>query len=169
MSTKSLHYRDGNIDDLNQIIQLAYVSWIEFKSELTEENWNQLEGLLKESNTYIYLLNRSQCILCETSEKEVVGMAFLFPNGNPTDIYEETWSYIRFVSVQPDFRGQKIGKTLTEKCIQYAKDNKEKFVALHTSEMMGKAISIYEKLGFTIKRELEPRLGKRYWLYILKL
>ena len=169
MSTENLHYRDGNIDDLDQMMELAFLSWKEYKSQLTEENWNQLEKLLENSDTYNDLLKMSQCILCETIEKEVVGMAFLVPSGNPTHIYEETWSYIRFVSVNPDFRGQKIGKTLTEKCITYAKENKENIVALHTSEMMGQAISLYEKLGFRIKRELDPILGKRYWLYLLEL
>ena len=168
-STKNIHYRDGSASDLDQMMRLAYLSWKEYKSKLTEENWNRLKGTLENSDTYIELLNMSQCILCETTEKEVVGMAFLVPNGHPTYIYEKTWSYIRFVSVNPTFRGQKIGKTLTEKCINYARGNNEKIVALHTSEMMESAISIYEKLGFTIKRELEPRLGKKYWLYILEL
>lgn len=40
---------------------------------------------------------------------------------------------------------------------------------LHTSEMMGAARHIYESLGFKKLREIEPRYGKKYWLYKLEL
>lgn len=76
---------------------------------------------------------------------------------------------IRFVSVHPEFSGKVIGRQLTEKCIEIAKNTNEQIITLHTSEMMHKARHIYESLGFTILRELEPRLGKRYWLYTLSI
>lgn len=150
-------------------MELAFESWKGFKNVLTEEHWNNLNNLLINPNTFIDLINISHCILAETEEEEIIGMAYLVPNGNPTEIYDENWSYIRFVSVHPSFGGQGIGKTLTEKCIQYAQENNEKIVALHTSEIMSKAITIYEKLGFKILREIRPSLGKRYWLYTLEL
>jgi ribosomal protein S18 acetylase RimI-like enzyme len=34
---------------------------------------------------------------------------------------------------------------------------------------MNAARHIYEKIGFKIIKELEPRLGKKYWLYELTL
>lgn len=91
------------------------------------------------------------------------------PSGNPTEIYNEQQSYIRFVTVSKKYSGQKIGQTITEKCIGRAREKSEKYIALHTSEMMNAARHIYEKLGFEIVRELEPRLGKKYWLYELAL
>jgi ribosomal protein S18 acetylase RimI-like enzyme len=96
-------------------------------------------------------------------------MAFLVSKGNPTDIYEEEWSYVRFVTVDPDFGGQGIGRKLTTMCIAAARQNGEKTIALHTSELMGKARHIYETLGFEILKEIDQRLGKRYWLYKLDL
>ena len=96
-------------------------------------------------------------------------MAFLVPHGNPTEIYDENWCYIRFVSVDPEFGGKGIGRQLTENCIQIAIDNKEQTIALHTSEMMNTARHIYESLGFKILKEIEPRLGKKYWLYTLDI
>ena len=96
-------------------------------------------------------------------------MAFLVPNGNPTDIYEQEWSYIRFVSVEPKFDGQGIGRRLTNMCIDLAKQNGEKAIALHTSETMDKTRHIYESLGFRILKKIDQRLGKRYWLYKLDL
>lgn len=164
-----MNYRKGNINDLNPIMKLALKTWTEFKSELTTENWQNLHKTLTSEKTFIDLLEKSYSVVCENKNEEIIGMSFLVPNGNPTEIYDKNWCYIRFVTVDPEFRGNGIGKKLTENCIQFAKQNGEKTVALHTSEMMSKARHIYEKLGFEILRELEPRLGKKYWLYSLNI
>ena len=162
-------YRQGNINDLNLLKNLAIKSWKQFESELTVENWQKLKTSLLNDKTFLELLELSYCLVCENDENEIIGMSFLVPQGNPTEIYDEKWCYIRFVSVDPEFGGQGIGRQLTERCIQFAKDNKEQTIALHTSEMMNKARHIYESLGFKILKELDPRLGKKYWLYTLDI
>jgi ribosomal protein S18 acetylase RimI-like enzyme len=164
-----MNYRNGRINDLNAIKKLAIKTWSEFKSELTNENWQELYKTLTNDQTYIDLIEKSYFVVCESLNKEIIGMSFLVPKGNPTEIYDESWCYIRFVTVDPEFGGNGIGKKLTEICVEFAKQNDEKIVALHTSEMMNKAIHIYEKLGFKILREIEPRLGKKYWLFTLNI
>ena len=96
-------------------------------------------------------------------------MAFLVPRGNPTEIFQGDWSYIRMVGVDPRFSGKGIGRQLTQHCIDFAKSTNEKTIALHTSEFMDAARHIYESLGFTPIKELPLRYGKRYWLYQLEL
>lgn len=166
---EKLTYRKGNSKDIAQLMQLAMESWIGYQKELTPQHWQQLEQTLTNPDNFIQLLAQSECFICEIADRKIVGMAYLVPQGNPTDIYQSDWSYIRFVSVHPDFGGRGIGRYLTQQCIDTARKNGEKIIALHTSEMMEKAISLYEKLGFTILKEIEPRLGKRYWLYLLTL
>jgi ribosomal protein S18 acetylase RimI-like enzyme len=161
-----MNYRKGNIHDLIELKNLAIKSWSQFEAELTVENWQKLQATLLDENTIIDLQEKSDCVVCVSDSDSIIGMSFLVPSGNPTDIYDKDWSYIRFVTVDPAFAGQGIVKTLTEKCIAFAKQNGEKIIALHTSEMMLKARHIYEKLGFEILKPLEPRLGKKYWLYI---
>ena len=111
-----MNYRQGHFEDLEKLKQLAIVSWEEFQTVLTTENWEKLSGTITDSKTYADMLERSHCIVCETKNKEIIGMAFLVPKGNPTEIYDEKWSYIRFVSVNPLFGGQGIGRKLTERC-----------------------------------------------------
>jgi ribosomal protein S18 acetylase RimI-like enzyme len=53
--------------------------------------------------------------------------------------------------------------------LETARQQKEKVIALHTSEMMVKARHLYETLGFQIYKEIPQRLGKKYWLYLLNL
>ena len=162
-------YKQGHIGDLPRLKNLALKSWGAFKDHLTIENWHKLKKGLTDDKTYRELLQKSYCIICENDKQQIIGMSFLVPNGNPTEIYDKDWCYLRFVTVDPDYNGLGIGRQLTEKCIRYAIEKGERTIALHTSEIMNKARHIYESLGFKILKELEPRFGKRYWLYILNL
>lgn len=162
-------YRPGKTEDLNGLKELAIRSWAQFQSKLTPENWLNLNNSLTDEQTFAALLDHSNSFVCTNNKNKIIGMAFLIPSGNPTDIYDKEWSYIRFVTVDPDFSGQGIGKTLTAMCINAARQNNEKTIALHTSEFMDAARHIYETLGFTILKEINQRLGKRYWLYKLDL
>lgn len=164
-----MNYIQGNIEDLHNLKELAINSWQQFQKELTDENWLALKSKISNNRTFIDLLATSHCFICETEHKEIVGMAFIVPSGKQHDIFKKEWSIIRFVTVNPAFGGQGIGKKLTELCIEHAKHTGEKTIALHTSEMMHSARHIYESNGFKILKEIEPRLGKRYWLYTLEI
>lgn len=164
-----MKFRKGNKNDIKKLKELGLISWAQFEDELTNENWEELYETLNNSENYSKLFESSECLLCETNDKEIVGMAFLVPSGNPTEIYSEKWCHLRLVSVHPKFRGNKIGERLTKMCIEFALKNNEKTMALHTSEIMKSARHIYKKIGFKKLREIKPRLGVKYWLYTLKL
>jgi len=163
-----MKYREGNSDDVAGLQELALISYGQFQNTLAEENWNKLKAHITNENLFPSLLKISKGFVYE-QENEIIGMAFLVRKGNPTEIFEEDWSYIRMVGVHPDFGGKGIGKMLTQMCIDFAKSSNEKVIALHTSEYMNVARHIYESLGFKQIRELEPRYGKRYWIYKLEL
>lgn len=165
----NLTFRKGHIEDLASLKDLAIKSWSQFQHMLSAENWDRLYDSLNDLSTYTELLGQSTCIICTAGDNQLAGMAFLVPSGNPTEIYDAQWSYIRFLSVDPSLGGRGIGRQLTEKCIHLARSNKENMVALHTSELMDNARHIYESMGFTILKEIDQRLGKRYWLYTLDL
>lgn len=158
-------YRNGSPEDLNQIKQLAVKSWSRFENQLTEDNWHRLQESLTDDNTYRSLLEEGQCILCQVLNGGIIGMVFLIPSGKADDVYREEWARIRFLTVHPDYEGRSVGRVLAENCLRLAANNGEKLIALHTSEIMQNAMKLYEHLGFTINREIDQRLGKRYWLY----
>ena len=164
-----MNFRKGTISDLDQLKELGVKSWSQFKDDLTSENWSELRNTLNSSENYSELIRNSECLICEDNRNQFIGMAFLVPNGNPTEIYDEGWCHLRFVSVDPNYRGQRIGEKLTRKCIEIALKNNERTMALHTSEIMGSARHIYEKIGFKKLREIKPSLGVKYWLYTLDL
>lgn len=164
-----MNFRKANSNDLNQLKELGVKSWTQFKSQLTNSNWGNLYKTINDNKTYSNLLQNSECIVCENDRKEIIGMAFLVSNGNPTEIYDEKWCHLRFVSVDPSQRGKGIGQKLTELCIETALENNEQTMALHTSEIMKSARYIYEKIGFKILKEIPPIFGIKYWLYTFDL
>jgi ribosomal protein S18 acetylase RimI-like enzyme len=161
-------YRAGATDDIEKMVRLGINSYGQFKDQLSDTNWKKLEAYLLDKNTYSELLGKSKCFVC-ACEDEILGMAFLVPNGNPTDIFQKDWSYLRMVGVNAEYSGKGIGRKLTQLCIDYAREVNETKIALHTSEFMDAARHIYESMGFHKVKELELRLGKRYWLYLLEL
>ncbi|MEM6807228.1 MAG: GNAT family N-acetyltransferase, partial [Bacteroidota bacterium] len=136
--------------------------------DLTSENWEQFHKNLAAEDAYIHILKIAKCFVCEADD-EIIGVAYFVPSGNPTEIFDASWSYLRMIGVHPDYRGKGIGIQLTQHCIEFAKQTNEHLIALHTSEFMDAARYMYEKLGFKRIKELQPLFGKRYWLYHMKL
>lgn len=166
--TKKLLYKEASADDLKQLKELAIIAYAPYSNVLTSENRETFNKSLNDEKALLALILKSKVFTC-SDENTIVGMAFLIPHGNPTDIYHEDWCYIRMVGVHPGFTGQGIGRKLTEMCIEKAKELSEEIIALHTSEFMKSARHIYTSLGFKILKEIPPKFGKRYWLYTLHI
>ena len=167
-SPGDLLYRAGAPDDLQQLKNLGVISYGQYASILTLDNREKLYLFLYNDKGWEDLVRVSEFFVC-TNMDVIVGMAYLIPSGNPTDIYPEDWCYIRMVGVHPRYTGNGIAKKLTAMCIKKARELKEKTIGLHTSEFMDAARHIYESLGFTILKEIPPRYGKKYWLYKLDI
>ena len=163
-----LVYREGTMSDVDQLQRLGILSYGQFQSILSSENWEKFNGNLQDRQKFIDILKVAKCYVCE-KYGEIVGVAYIVPSGNPTDIFQSNWSYIRMVGVNPKCKGNGIGKKLTQMCIDFAKENKETIIALHTSEFMNAARHIYESIGFKQIKEIEPLFGKKYWLYQLEI
>ena len=160
-------YRIANLSDFDQLQELGKESYAQFSKVLTKENWNRMNSFLKSDENLIDLIEKSTVYVCE-KESNIVGMIYLVPSGNPTELFDANWSYIRFLGVHTKFRGNGIGKRLTELCIEHATKTNERCIGLHTSEFMDPARVIYEQKGFKKMNEIQY-LGKRYWVYLLNL
>lgn len=167
-SNHQLHYRTASIDDIPRMISLALVSYGKYASQLTPENLAQMNKRMSEEKMWLDILAVSQGFLCMDNEN-VVGMAFLTSSGNPWEMFGTEVSYIRMVGVDPRYEGMGIATELMKKCIAHGKETGEQTIALHTSEVMEAARHIYGKLGFTMLKEIPPRLGLKYWMYTLTL
>jgi len=168
MQQNNFTYRNISIQDKEQLKQLGIISYGQFSNVLEPEHFNTLSNFLHDEDKLTQLINNSTGFACVHKNK-IIGMAYIIAGGNPWDIFKADWSYIRMVGVNPAYQGHGIAKTLTQMCINQARQTNEKIIALHTSEFMNAARHIYESLGFKVLQEIEPRFGKKYWLYTLNL
>ncbi len=165
--TTDLKYRKADLSDFDQLKSLGKESYAEFSQVLDAENWTKMNAFLNSDIGLSQLIKQSAVYICE-KQSEIIGMIYLVPSGNPTKLFKSNWSYIRFLGVNTQHRGKGIGKTLTDLCMEHAKKTNEQYIALHTSEFMDSARSIYEKKGFVKTKEFQY-LGKTYWIYLFKL
>lgn len=162
-----LNYRKATLTDKDQLKRLGLISYGQF-AELLGEHWKKMQANLSSDENWQKIITGSTGFVCCDADK-IIGMAFIISSGNPWDIFKAEWSYIRLVGVDPDYSGKGIAKHLTKLCIDHAKQSGENTVALHTSEFTNAARHIYESAGFKILQEIEPRFGKKYWIYTLHL
>ncbi len=168
MESKNLIYRQGFPGEKESLKQLGILSYNQFSKMLPPSDWATMDRFLNNDKMWDQMINNSKIFVCEDKEK-LVGMAYLVPRGNPTHIYPADWCYIRMVGVDPAYRGKGIAKRLTQMCVDFARQSKEKIIGLHTSELMDDARHIYESVGFKIYREIDPIYGMKYWLYKLHI
>lgn len=76
---------------------------------------------------------------------QVIGGCGIFPTEN---LPKGTCELVKLY-VDKSARGQGLGKTLLEKSMQWAKENGYKEIYLESMPELAKAVSIYEKCGFT--------------------
>lgn len=95
--------------------------------------------VLEDPERYI-LANDGQIILA-AMEKEIVGTIALSRNSKGR-------LELSKLSVTSEFRGNGIGKRLTEEVINRAKNMGEQELFLWTNQILKPAIALYEKLGF---------------------
>lgn len=163
-----LNYRKAHIEDIEQIRDLHVRACGQYADVLSPDNWARMLNNLEDLKGLRDLMQNSFTYVCE-ADRKIIGAVSLVHRGNPTDIFMKDWSYIRNLSVDPEYRGRGVAKKLVLECISEAISRRESRIALHTGEFMESAKALYENIGFKVLKELEPMFGKRYWLYKLDL
>lgn len=164
--SKIILFRDATKTDFSAIACLAVAAYQEYRDRLTEDNWLKMrQSLSNVSKTAI----DADFILAEVENKIVGAIAYYPPGKSNPKLFDPNWSSLRLLAVAQNYRGQGIGKRLTEWSIERAKQNQAEVIGLYTSEVMITAQKMYSNLGFKRDRELPSMLGLRYWLYLLPL
>lgn len=167
MNSNQLNYRYASKTDLKRLQDLASIAYGQFRGTIPDTTVDNWEINFRNDDYFISLLKISTCIVAEAAN-QLVGMAFLVNPGNPILHFQPDWTYIRLLAVHPDYEGKGIGKEITRRCLQLAREKNEKTIALHTSEFQHAARAIYEGLGFSKQREF-ILYDKKYWIYTLEL
>lgn len=164
-----MNKRHGNINDLQQIKQLVTTEWSQFKSDLKPQYWEAFIASLTNEQLLTNLLTQSDSIVIENDQNQIIAFCFFSPSGYTTDFYGSRDAFIRMLTVSSQYTGHHLGGTIVNTCIELAKQNGETHIAIETTEMNKSARHLYEKLGFKVVKQLEPKFEKQFFIYELAL
>ena len=85
-------------------------------------------------------------------------MKYYGSGGTATSL--QSTSGLRLLAVNPEARGNGVGRALTQKCIELAREKKQAQVVLHTTQYMNSAWAPYENMGFKRFEEIDFLQGE---------
>ena len=150
-------------DDFDSAREVLRAAYSEYESAFPAENWApylkdilDLEGRAPESD-----------LLVAEMDGRIVACVSYFPPGAkasyPSDAYSERWpedwAAVRLLAVDPDARGNGVGRRLTDECIERAREQGATAVGLHTTAPMSVARAMYERMGFGRAPQYDFRPG----------
>lgn len=152
-------------------IRNAEQSEFEAIGRLMVRVYSQLDGFPKpaEQPAYYEMLSNigtftdkpaTELLVAVSSDNELLGgvvyfgdMQYYGSGGIATK--EKNAGGFRLLAVDPDFRGNGVGKRLTQACIEKAQAQKLDQVIIHSTKAMQTAWSMYENLGFKRSEDLD--------------
>ncbi|MBV8837240.1 MAG: GNAT family N-acetyltransferase [Alphaproteobacteria bacterium] len=112
----------------------------------------------------------AEIIVASTDDGSIAGaVAYFGPGTAKPEPFDPAWALIRLAVVDPVARGHGLGRLLTEECIRRARRDGAAVIALHTSPIMQVALGMYLRLGFVLLRQVPPRFGVPYRIYLKRL
>ena len=132
----TLAIRLATMEDAASISEVLLQSFIEYKSQYTPDGFaattptvEQIKNRLNEGPMWIALLDGT-----------AVATVSAVPQGESL--------YVRGMAVLPSARGHRIGKLLMDSVQDFAAARACKRLYLSTTPFLGRAIALYERLGF---------------------
>ena len=149
--------RDAGVEALDQVSLLIRDAYQEYQANFSPEVW---EGYARDIMDVRSRLDTSELIVAENSGR-LVGAVTFYPNTSPSDQggWPAGWTGIRLLAVHPDARGMGIGRALMDECLRRSRLLSATALGLHTTELMGIARGMYERMGFVRVPEYDFQAG----------
>lgn len=156
-----MYLRKATISDLKILQKIGERTFIEtFASENSSENMTvYLESAFTTEKLKIELTNINSEFYFAEIDGKVVGYFKVNFNEAQTELKMSNAMEIERIYVLKDFQGMKVGKMLFDKAIENARNMGLDLVWLGVWEKNIRAISFYEKNGFTVFNKHIFRLG----------
>ena len=149
--------RDAGVEDLDQVSLIIRDAYQEYQANFSPEVWERYARDIMDVRSR---LDTSELIVAENSGR-LVGAVTFYPNTSPSDQggWPAGWTGIRLLAVHPDARGMGIGRVLMDECLRRSRLREATALGLHTTELMGIARGMYERMGFVRVPEYDFQAG----------
>ncbi|MBO1002760.1 GNAT family N-acetyltransferase [Pseudogracilibacillus auburnensis] len=143
----SIAVREIEEEERELVRQLIIESYRQYEHFFEKDRWENYLAELKASVDN----EKIDKLLIATNRGNIVGTMQIFLSSD--DAYDVpdiqiNEPIIRFLAVHPNGRGLGIARKLIDAGIAYTKARKASAIYLHTTDVMEKAVSLYEKYGF---------------------
>jgi GNAT superfamily N-acetyltransferase len=150
-------YESSDAENLNRIAVSAFSQFRELYHD-----WPAMRaGLSKTSD----LGASGEVIIAELQHEFAGAVAYFGPDRPKAPFFDQRWPIIRMLVVDPEFRGNGIGRALTDECIARARRDGSPIIALHTSPIMTVALPMYLRMGFVKVHDAPPVFGAACAVY----
>jgi ribosomal protein S18 acetylase RimI-like enzyme len=150
--------------DAAKVNELALAAFDQFRSQYSD--WPAMASAIGRMSA---LADIGEIIVAER-DQQIIGAVAYIPPGRPKAAYfDQSWPTIRMLVVDPTSRGSGVGRALTEECMNRARRDGSRVIALHTSPIMTVALPMYLRMGFRLVREAPPIYGVPYAVYLKHL
>jgi len=152
--------RDFAASDADAVNRLAVAAFAPFATHYSD--WTAMAANLGRMSA---LSTTGEVIVAESGGRIAGAVAYVPPGASKAAFFDVAWPIIRMLVVDPDVRGKGIGRALTDACIERARRDGAKLIALHTSPIMSVALPMYLRMGFVRLRDAPPVFGVDYAVY----
>lgn len=162
---KAVEIRPARDDELDRAGELAACAFSRLRSLLTPENWLVMQERIRFTTAEDTL----GCLLVAVFAGEIVGSVRYTGAGHGGHvIYPDRFAYVRSLAVSLEHPRRGIGRSLTEACIEAARQDGAEAIGLHVAEANTAARRLYEQLGFRFYRQAPAYFGLPYLAYCLR-
>lgn len=146
--------RKAHFTEYEQIRKKRIASYEQYKNIIPIKHWDMLQKTLSAESEKLPYVN----LFVAEIDSQIAGSIVLFPSKAKAYEWDTSvleYPEIRMLAVDPNFRGNGVGKALVRHCIEVAKEQEEKRIGLHTGSFMVDAMQMYESIGFKRIPELD--------------
>lgn len=156
--------RDFCVTDTEALNALGVAAFEQFADAY--EDWPGFRAKISAMST---LVSVGEVVVASCGANIVGAVAYIGPHKPKSDFFPVDWAIMRMLVVSPDARGQGIGRSLAQACIERAQRDHAQVLGLHTSPIMSVAMPMYLRMGFTHERDAPAIHGVPYGIYAKRL
>ena len=137
-------YREAQLDDLPQLLELEQciiAAERPFNANIKSEktSYYNIQHLIEDSDS---------CLMVAINDGHIIGTGYAQIQQSKTSLQHDRHSYLGFMFVSPEFRGQGINQKIIHLLVAWSQDRDVNDFYLDVYSQNGSAIKAYEKVGF---------------------
>ena len=151
--------RDARADEAEAVGAVIRAAYAQFVTDYPAESWQRFYEMVGRVDAHF---DKAEVVVAEQSGRVIATVSF-YPDGSQSAQGEwpAGWAGMLRLAVLPEARGLGLGRRLTEECIRRCHVAGIPVLALHTTDFMAVAKSMYERMGFVRDESFDfvPRSG----------